>query len=41
MNFKEIEDLENQVASNEFIASSGYQSFIITEYLEKENKKYM
>lgn len=39
MNFKEIEDLENQVASNEFIASSGYQSFIITEYLEKENKK--
>lgn len=39
MNFREIENLENQVASNELIAASDYQSVILLEYLEKEKRK--
>lgn len=39
MNFREIENIENQVASNESIPNSGYQSLMLAEYLEKEKRK--
>ncbi|MBS1649977.1 MAG: hypothetical protein JSR09_09765 [Bacteroidetes bacterium] len=39
MNFKEIENIENQVASTETAASSSYQMQMLSEYLEKEKRK--
>jgi len=39
MNFKEIENIENQVASYETTANSSYQSIMLAEYLEKEKRK--
>ena len=38
MNFKEIENIENQAASTETTVS-GYQLDMLTEFLEKEKKK--
>lgn len=39
MNFKEIENIENQVASTETAASSSYQMQMLAEFLEKEKRK--
>ena len=39
MNFKEIENIENQVASTETAASSSYQMQMLSEFLEKEKRK--
>ncbi len=39
MNFKEIENIENKVASTETSASSSFQLDILNDYLEKEKKK--
>lgn len=39
MNFREIENIENAVASTETAASSSYQLEMLSEYLEKEKRK--
>jgi hypothetical protein len=39
MNFREIENIENQAASTETAASSSFQLEMVAEYLEKEKKK--
>lgn len=39
MNFREIENIENKVASTETSASSSFQLDILNDYLEKEKKK--
>jgi len=39
MNFREIENIENTVASTETAASSSFQLEMLSEYLEKEKRK--
>jgi len=39
MNFKEIEEIENRVASNEFSGLSSFHQLMFSEYLEKEQRK--
>jgi hypothetical protein len=39
MNFKEIENIENQVASTETTEISSYQKQMLSEFLEKEQRK--
>jgi len=39
MNFKEIEDIENLVASTETFEISSYQKQMLSEFLEKEQRK--
>jgi len=39
MNFREIENIENAVASTETSASSSFQLQMVAEYLEKEKRK--
>lgn len=39
MNFKEIENIENLVASSQFTQSSNFSLEILKEYIEKEKKK--
>lgn len=37
MNFKEIENIENQVASTETAASSSYQMQMLAEFLKRKS----
>jgi hypothetical protein len=39
MNFREIENIENVIASTETAVSSSYQLEMLSEYLEKEKRK--